>query len=101
VVVLSPRHARRTFVERVDFASSVPAERNRETWVVTDLATLRLEGDRLRLQARHGDTTFEAIQENTGFALQPGAGCAPEPTAEEMREIRRLDPAGLRHRLAG
>jgi glutaconate CoA-transferase subunit B len=101
VIVLSPRHARRTFVERVDFASSVPSERNRETWVVTDLATLRLEGGRLRLQARHGDATFEAIQENTGFALQPGAGTAPEPTAEEMREIQRLDPEGLRHRLAG
>jgi acyl CoA:acetate/3-ketoacid CoA transferase alpha subunit/acyl CoA:acetate/3-ketoacid CoA transferase beta subunit len=101
VVVLSPRHARRTFVERVDFASSVPSERNRETWVVTDLATLVLEGERLRLQARHGDATFEAVQEKTGFALPPGAGVAPGPTAEEMREIHRLDPEGLRHRLAG
>ncbi|HEV8121494.1 MAG TPA: CoA-transferase [Candidatus Polarisedimenticolia bacterium] len=101
VVVLSPRHARRTFVERVDFASSVPSERNRETWVVTDLALLRLEAGRLRLQARQGDASFEAIQERTGFALQPGAGAAPEPTADEMRVIRRLDPEGLRHSLAG
>jgi glutaconate CoA-transferase subunit A len=101
VVVLAKHHARRTFVERVDFASSAPGERNRETWVVTDLALLRLEGGRLRLQARQGDTPFEAIQERTGFALQPGAGAAPEPTADEMRVIRKLDPEGLRHSLAG
>jgi acyl CoA:acetate/3-ketoacid CoA transferase beta subunit len=79
----------------------VPSERNRETWVVTDLALLRLEAGRLRLQARQGDASFEAIQERTGFALQPGAGAAPEPTADEMRVIRRLDPEGLRHSLAG
>src|SRR6185295_6521107 len=47
VVVLVPRHAPRVLVERVDFASSVPSDRNQETWIVSDLALLRLEAGRL------------------------------------------------------
>lgn len=103
VVVLVPRHVPRVLVERVDFASSVPSAQNRETWVVSDLALLRLEGERLRLVSRHAGVGAASLSERTGFALD-GAEGAPEtgePNAEERAAIARLDPAGLRHRLAG
>jgi glutaconate CoA-transferase subunit B len=103
VVVLVPRHAPRVLVDRVDFASSVPSDRNRETWVVSDLALLRLEERRLVVASRHAGTSGEALRARTGFAL-PDALAAPitdEPTDAERDAIERLDPHGLRHRLAG
>jgi len=103
VVVLVPRHAPRVLVDRVDFASSVPSDRNRETWVVSDLALLRLEERRLVVASRHAGTSGETLRSRTGFAL-PDAEAAPvtdEPTDAERDAIERLDPHGLRHRLAG
>ncbi len=103
VVVLVPRHAARVLVERVDFASSVPSALNRETWVVSDLALLRLEGERLRLVSQHAGVDATALGGKTGFALDAPAEPEPtsEPTAAERAAIARLDPTGLRHRLAG
>jgi len=103
VVVLVPRHAPRVLVERVDFASSVPSDRNRETWVVSDLALLRLEAGRLKVDSRHAGTDAGTLRSRTGFAL-PDADAAKvtaEPTDAEKDAIERLDPHGLRHRLAG
>jgi len=103
VVVLVPRHAPRVLVDRVDFASSVPSDRNLETWVVSDLGLLRLEEGRLRIASRHEGTTSDHLRSRTGFAL-PDADAAPitpEPTDAERDAIERLDPAGMRHRLAG
>jgi acyl CoA:acetate/3-ketoacid CoA transferase alpha subunit/acyl CoA:acetate/3-ketoacid CoA transferase beta subunit len=103
VVVLVPRHAPRVLVDRVDFASSVPSAMNRETWVVSDLALLKLEESRLAVASRHAGTSGETLSARTGFAL-PDADSAPvtaEPTDAERDAIERLDPEGLRHRLAG
>ena len=103
VVVLVPRHAPRVLVDRVDFASSVPSAMNRETWVVSDLALLKLEESRLTVASRHAGTSGETLRSRTGFAL-PDADEAPvtvEPTDAEKDAIERLDPEGLRHRLAG
>jgi len=103
VVVLVPRHAPRVLVERVDFASSVPSDRNRETWVVSDLALLRLEAGRLRVDSRHAGTDAGTLRSRTGFALPDAdaAAITAEPTDAEKDAIERLDPHGLRHRLAG
>jgi len=103
VVVLVPRHAARVLVERVDFASSVSSARNRETWVVSDLALLRLEGERLRLVSRHAGVEAAALAGKTGFALDAPADPGPtaEPNPAERAAIERLDPTGLRHVLAG
>ena len=103
VVVLVPRHAPRVLVERVDFASSVPSDRNLETWVVSDLGLLRLEEGRLAVASRHEGTSADHLRSRTGFALDDAdaAPTTPEPTDAERDAIERLDPAGLRHRLAG
>jgi glutaconate CoA-transferase subunit B len=103
VVVLAPRHTPRTLVARVDFASSVASPLNRETWVVSDLGILRLEGGRLHAASRHPGVSAADLSARTGFALDlPDAGPAetPEPTRAEMAAIEKHDPAGLRYRLA-
>ena len=100
VIILAPRHSTRALVERVDFASSVPSPLNRETWVVTDLALLRLEGGRLHVASLHAGVAPDDLRGKTGFAVDGrAAATTPEPTREEMAAIVRHDPAGLRHRL--
>jgi glutaconate CoA-transferase subunit A len=100
VIILAPRHSTRALVERVDFASSVPSPMNRETWVVTDLALMRLEGGRLHVASRHAGVRPDDLRAKTGFAIDGrAAATTPEPTREEMAAIVRHDPAGLRHRL--
>lgn len=103
VVVLVPRHSTRALVERVDFASSTASLQNRETWVVSDLAVLRLDAGRLKTASVHAGVSADEVRAMTGFALETSATApdptTPEPTREEMAALARFDPGGLRHRL--
>jgi acyl CoA:acetate/3-ketoacid CoA transferase alpha subunit/acyl CoA:acetate/3-ketoacid CoA transferase beta subunit len=100
VILVVPRHTERTLVPRVDFATAVASRRNRETMLVSDLALMRLEGGRLRLVSRHAGVAVETLRSRTGFDLEGDLGAVtPEPTAEEMEALRRLDPDGLRYRM--
>ena len=100
VVGLLPRQAARSLVERVDFATSTAATGNRETLVVTDLALLRLEAGALRTVTRHAGVTVEALRAASGFPIEAGGGTTEEPTAAELQALRKLDPDGIRYRLA-
>ena len=101
VVVLLSRHSTQSLVPRVDFATSVPSQMNAATTVVTDLAILRLQGGRLRLVSRHAGVAPEALQAATGFPLEGDLkATTAEPTGEEREALHRLDPEGIRHRLA-
>lgn len=101
VVLLVTRHSPRTLVPRVDFVTSAPAPRNRETRVVTDLGLLRMEGGRLVLEGRHEGFGLDAIREATGFGLTGDLETmVPPPTAAERKAIDTLDPDGIRQRLA-
>jgi glutaconate CoA-transferase subunit B len=102
VVIVVPRHTPRSLVERVDFATSIVSPGNRETTVISDLAVLRLADGRLRLESRHAGVTAEELIRKTGFPLQGGEAAAPtpEPTPQEMNVLQRLDPGGIRRRLA-
>jgi glutaconate CoA-transferase subunit A len=102
VVIVVPRHTPRSLVERVDFATSIASPGNRETVVISDLAVLRLHDGRLALVSRHAGVTAEELGRRTGFPLEAGEAAAPtpEPTAEELSVLQRLDPGGIRHRLA-
>jgi len=100
VIVVAPRHTPRTFVGEVDYATSAPAAANRETWVVSDLAVLRLVDGRLALAARRGGIPVEAVRGATGFDLHgDGEAVEPAPTAAEQAALERIDPAGARYRL--
>ena len=96
VVIVVPRHAPRTLVERVDFVTAAASERNRETLVVSDLGALALRGDRLEPEFRHAGVAEDALRRNTGFPLAAGIPEAPAPTPEERRALEGLDPEGLR-----
>ncbi|MGW7490621.1 CoA-transferase subunit beta [Streptomyces sp. NPDC054786] len=108
-----PKHSKRVFVEKVDMISGVGYDSaaaagpsatryHRIPRVVSDLGVFDFEtADRaMRLASVHPGVTVEEIQEATGFPLAlPGeVPCTREPTATELRLIRRvIDPEGRRN----
>jgi glutaconate CoA-transferase, subunit B len=105
VVVIAP-HTRRTFVDRLDFRTTVgygdsPGDRERlgfrgrgPTAVVTDLGVLEPDPDscELTLTQIHPGVAVEDVREATGWALhvddEPQR--TPPPTPEELSALREL-----------
>jgi glutaconate CoA-transferase subunit B len=105
-------HERRRLVERVGFVTSpghgdgTPGWRRRHglpgsgpSAIVTTLGVFRFseDGGAARLASIHARHSFDEVQAETGWALDHHdrrAGTTPEPSAEELREVRRLDPDG-------
>jgi glutaconate CoA-transferase, subunit B len=89
------RQSRRTFVERVDFVTSVGA---RISVVVTDLGILepRAEDRELTLTRLHPGVDLEQVREATGWELRvaPDIGETAEPTEAELRALRALRTKG-------
>lgn len=110
-VFIFQEHEKRSFVEKVDFISGtgfLGGHNDREiaglrgkgpSKVFTDLAILDFcpETKRMRLASVHPGVTVEQVQENTGFELiiPDHVPVTPEPTEEEMKLIREIDPKGL------
>ncbi len=109
-VILVLRHNRRSFVEQLDFVTSVgygngPGDRARlglrgagPVLVITDLCTLRPDAEscELTLTDLHPGATVEEVRAATGWDLRiaPEVGTTAEPTAEELEALRALEPAG-------
>jgi acyl CoA:acetate/3-ketoacid CoA transferase beta subunit len=101
-----PAHSPRVFVEQVDFASGVGADRAAGPFhdlrvVVTDLAVLDLGGpDRtMRLRSVHPGVTVDEVLAATGFelAVDDEVATTRPPSDEELRLLREvLDPGGTR-----
>ncbi len=95
-VIYTLAHSPRTFVERVDFVSGAG---DTAELVVTPLATMDFDPEtrRMRLASTHPGVTVEQVREATGFELPAPALVreAPAPAAEELAELRRIDPAGV------
>jgi glutaconate CoA-transferase, subunit B len=95
------RQTPRTFVERLDFLTSVGRPRGSGgggvTCVVTDLGLLEPDPEtgELVLTELHPDVTVEEAQEATGWELRvaPGLRRGRPPTTEELRALRALKPA--------
>jgi glutaconate CoA-transferase, subunit B len=89
------RQSRRTFVERVDFVTSVGA---RISVVVTDLGIFepRAEDRELTLTRLHPGVDLEQVREATGWELRvaPDIGETAEPTEAELRALRALRTKG-------
>ncbi|MDT4916717.1 MAG: hypothetical protein QOI15_127 [Pseudonocardiales bacterium] len=103
------KHARRVFVESVDFASGVgydrargAAERYHDLYrVVTNLAVLDFAtpDHAMRIASVHPGVTVEQVREQTGFPLVVADDVAitREPTDEELTLLRDvLDPKNIR-----
>jgi glutaconate CoA-transferase subunit B len=105
VIVIAP-HSRRTFVERLDFLTTVghgdgPGSRERlgfrgqgPTAVITDLGVLEPDPDtkQLVLTQVHPGVSVEQVLEATGWALQVAEAplVTEPPTEEELASLREL-----------
>jgi glutaconate CoA-transferase subunit B len=89
------RHSRRTFVERVDFVTSVG---DRVAVVVTDLGILEPDGDahELTLTRVHPGVDVDQVRDATGWDLRvaPDIGETAAPTEKELRALRGLKTRG-------
>jgi len=90
------RQSKRSFVERLDFRTSVG---DRVSVVVTDLAVFHPDSDgELRLDALHPGVTLEQATDAMGWRprLAGALATTPPPSPNELRLIREeLDPAGV------
>ena len=89
------RQSPRSFVERLDFRTSVGT---RVSAVITDLGVFHQADGELRLDALHPNVTLEQATAAMGWTPKIASSLAETiaPTAEELRLIRdELDPAGV------
>lgn len=89
------RHDARTFVDKLDF---VTAAGNVE-WVITPLCLFRRQPDgSLDVASIHPGVTPEQVAAATGFPVTagPDTPVTPEPTAEELEALHRIDPENVR-----
>lgn len=108
-VIITLRHSRRAFVERLDFITSVGhghGAGHRESLglrgsgpsiVITDLGELRPDPDtkELTLVGVHPGVTVDQVRAATGWALKVAVNVATtaEPTEQELSQLRALEAA--------
>ena len=118
IAVLSRRwvtlmsHERRRLVDRVSFVTSpghgdgTPGWRERNglrgsgpVAIVTTMAVLRFPdgGGEAYVASLHPGCSLEDVRANTGWDVRvaPDLEATPPPTADELAELRRLDPDGF------
>jgi glutaconate CoA-transferase, subunit B len=86
------RHSPRTFVEQLDFVTSLGHERG-HTVVITDLGVLRPGDDgELELVALHPGVEVEQVREATGWDLRVGdeLGTTDPVAQSELETLRDL-----------
>jgi glutaconate CoA-transferase subunit B len=89
------RQSPRSFVERLDFRTSVGA---RVRVVVTDLGVYHPVDGELQLDALHEGVTLDQVKGAMGWTprVSTSLGRTPPPSGTELRMIREeLDPAGV------
>jgi glutaconate CoA-transferase subunit B len=110
-MIVSMKHEKRRFVDRVDFITSPGfldggtsrADSGLITGgmfkVVTDLALLGFEAESKAMQVEHlhPGVTLEEVRDNTGFDLlvADDLSSTDEPTPGELAILRKLDPERL------
>ena len=97
-VIVIVRHSPRTFVERLDFVTSL-AHQGGQTVVITDLGVLRPGADgELELVAVHPGVEPQTVQEATGWDLRLADPVehTPPVTEHELDALRELR-ASARH----
>lgn len=89
VLVWRGKHNTKALVEAVDFVSAT----GNVAVVVTPLCVFRRVDGELQLESIHGTSSLAEVQANTGFAIPARAyPVTPEPTADEMAWLARIDP---------
>ncbi len=93
VVLYTTAHSKRTFVPKVDHVSG----RGNVSLVVTPMATMDLQGGRMRLATVHPGVSPNEVAANTGFDVVPvtAVPTTRTPSPEELAVMRELDPQGV------
>ncbi len=68
-------------------------------WLVSELGVFDYDGDgRMRLRQLWPDVTLDMVQKATGFelAIASELTTVTPPTADELAQVRRIDPLGVR-----
>jgi glutaconate CoA-transferase, subunit B len=93
-VIVIVRQSRRTFVEKLDFLTSVG---ERTSVVITDLGILRPDPvtRELTVFCLHPGVTVEDVRAATGWAVRiaPNVAVTPPPNADELEALRALSGA--------
>lgn len=90
-------HDKKTFVEHVDFTTTMPAI-DKEFTVITPLCIFRKPvGEKyLKLDCIFPYTTIEEVKENTGWVIdETEVPVMDPPTEEELAAIKRVDPNNI------
>ena len=88
------KHDKRTFTEKLDFVTA----QGHVSDIVTPLCCFTMHEGELILKSIHPYSSLEEVAANTGFPIRYfSADFTPEPTAEEMRALREIDPRDLRN----
>ena len=111
VLIYTQSHNARTFVEHVDFLSGPGFLQGPSSWqaaglpgggpqlVVTPLCTMGFDPEtlRMRLETVHPGVEVDQVRAATGFELiiPSSIPVTPEPTAEQLSVLRKLDTNGL------
>lgn len=111
VVIYSPAHNNKVFVEKVDFNSGPGFLDGPATWesknlpskgptlVVTSLCVMDFEPEtkQMRLKSVHPGVTVEQVVENTGFELiiPEDVPTTPIPTEKELEILNKVDPNNI------
>jgi glutaconate CoA-transferase, subunit B len=97
-VIVIVRHSKRTFVEQLDFVTSL-AHREGHTVVITDLGVLRPgEGGELELAAVHPDVEVDQVREATAWDLRiaENLGTTEPVTERELEALQELRASAQR-----
>jgi len=94
-IVWRTRHDTRSVVERCAFVTAAGSVRE----VVTPLGVLVMDGGELKIGRWYSFSSEAEIRANTGFEILTAseAGAEPDPTADELAMLARVDPAGVRY----
>ena len=90
------KHDNRSLLEKVDFVTAA-ADPTKEFTLITNLCIFRLKGGLLRLDSIFPYSSFEEVQNNTGWAIaEKDAPFAAAPTARELEALDKVDPNKVR-----
>ncbi|MCL1915612.1 MAG: hypothetical protein FWG17_02720 [Desulfovibrionaceae bacterium] len=86
----------RTLVDKVDFVTAA-ADPTKEFTLVTNLCIFRMKGGLLHLDSIFPYSSFQEVQENTGWTIaEKDAPFAAPPTEKELAALNKVDPNKVR-----
>ena len=88
------KHDRRTFTPKLDFVTA----KGNVSDIVTPLCCFTMHEGELIVRSVHPYSSMAEVAENTGFPVRYFTEeKTPEPTREELRALREIDPMDLRN----